>query len=133
MSQIGISYTPSGGSPVYNFVFSEFLDAEFPRAYQTNATFSQSANGSSILTGAPFRQKFIWAVSAPMLTSEATSFDEMFRAWDLDRSSGLAAAVGITDQTFGADVDTSAIFSTPPVFAWMSPVLTRVSFGLTEV
>ena len=133
MSQIGISYTPQAGSPVYNFLFSEFSGADLPRTYQQSAQFTQSANGTSIISGAPYRQKYIWAVSSPMTTAEAASFDAMFQAWDTDRAAGYAAAVGIIDETFGSQVNTSAIFSTPPAYNRMSPTHMMVSFGLTEV
>jgi len=133
MSQIGVSFTPDAGSPVYSFTFSEFSGAELPRTYQGNTTFSQSASGTSIITGAPYRQKYIWAISGPMTTAQAASFDAMFQAWDVDRSNGLAAAVGVTDETFGTTVNTSAVISTPPTYSRMSPTHTMVSFGLTEI
>lgn len=133
MSQIGVSFTPSGGSPVYNFVFDNFGDNALPRAYQSTASFSQSANGTSILSGPAYRQKYIWAFSSIIDTTEAAQFDTMFQAWDLDRSQGLAAACGVTDETFGATVSTSAIFSTPPTYVRMGPRLTMVAFALTEV
>jgi hypothetical protein len=133
MSQIGVSFTPNAGSPVYSFTFSQFSGADLPRTYQSTAAFNQSANGTSIITGAPYRQKYIWAVSAPMTTADAASFDAMFRAWDTDRSAGLPAAVGVIDQTFGATVNTSAVISTPPTYIRMSPTHMMVAFGLTEV
>lgn len=133
MSQIGISYTPSGGSPVYSFVFSEFSGADLPRTYQASTTFRPSSNGTAVLTGPSFRQKYLWAISGPLTKAEAEDFDDMFRAWDQDRSNGLAAAVGIIDQTFGGEVNTSAIFSTPPSYTRMGPNYVMVSFGLTEV
>jgi hypothetical protein len=132
MSQIGISYTPSSGGP-YNFLFSEFSGAELPRTYQASASFSQSSNGASILTGPSFRQKYIWAISTPMTKTAAADLDRMYRAWDLDRSNGLAAAVGVTDQLFSDSVSTSAVFSTPPSYSRMGPNHMMVSFGLAEV
>lgn len=133
MSQIGVSYTPSGGSPVYSFVFNEFGDNALPRTYQSTASFSQSANGTSILAGPAYRQKYLWVISSIIDTSVAAQFDVMFESWDSDRSQGLPAACGITDETFGAVVNASAIFSTPPSFVRMGPRLTMVSFALTEV
>ena len=133
MSQIGVSFTPNAGSPVYSFTFSEFSGAELPRTYQQTTSFTQSANGASIITGAPHRQKYIWAVSAPMLTTDAATFDAMFQAWDTDRASGLAAACGVVDETFGTTVNASAVISTPPSYRRMSPTHTMVTFGLTEV
>jgi hypothetical protein len=133
MSQIGVSFTPSGGSPVYSFTFDNFGDNSLPRAYQSTASFSQSANGTSILGGPAYRQKYLWVISSLITTVEAAQIDEMFQAWDTDRASGLAAAVGVTDTTFGTTVNASAIISTPPTYSRMGPVFTMVTFGLTEV
>lgn len=133
MSQIGISYTPSGGTPVYNFVFSEFSGADLPRTYQSSVTFNSSSNGAAIVSGPAFRQKYLWAISSPLTAAEAADFDAMFRAWDTDRSNGLSAAVGIIDQTFGDEVNSSAVFSTAPTYTKMGPNYFMVAFGLTEV
>ena len=133
MSQIGVSFTPSGGSPVYSFVFDNFGDNALPRNYQSEATFSQSANGTTILDGPSYRQKYIWAFSSIIPTAQAVQVDAMFQAWDADRSAGLPVACGITDETFGAVVTTSVVFSTPPTYVRMGPQFTMVAFGLTEV
>ena len=132
MSQIGISFTSSGG-PLYSFVFTNFGDTEMPRSYRSSASFSQSANGTTILGGPAFRQKYQWVLSSIVETVEAEQIDLLFQAWDADRAQGLPAACGIVDQTFGPDVSTSAIFVTPPSYNRLSPVLTLVSFGLEEV
>lgn len=133
MSQIGVSFTPSGGSPVYSFVFDNFGDNALPRTYQASASFDESANGTSIITGAAFRQKYIWAISSLIPTTQAVQIDTMFQAWDADRASGLPAACGVVDETFGATVTSSAIFSTPPSYSRLSPMFTLISFGLTEI
>jgi hypothetical protein len=130
---IGISYTPSGGSPVYSFLFDQFTPGELPRSYSNLASFSFSANGSSIMTGPANQQKRIWAISGPLPTAQAISFDAMYRSWDQDRGNGLAAAIGIIDQTFGPEISTSAVITTPPTYSRMGPVLTMVSVGLTEI
>lgn len=132
MSTIGVSYTPSGGSPVYSFVFDKFSDGALPRQYTNNASFSFSANGASIITGPSYSQKLIWAISSPLSESQAASFDAMYRAWDADRAAGLPAAVGIIDNTFGSSVNTSAVFSTAPSYSKFGPTHMMVSFGLTE-
>ena len=132
MSQIGVSYTPSGGSPVYSFVFDNFGDNALPRAYQATASFDQSANGTSILAGPAYRQKYIWVISSIIETPAAAQFDVMFQSWDTDRSQGLPAACGVIDETFGASISASAIFSTPPTYVRMGPRFTMVSFALTE-
>jgi hypothetical protein len=133
MSQIGVSFTPSGGSPVYSFVFDNFGDNAMPRNYQAGASFSQSVNGTTILDGPAYRQKYIWVISSLVDRTEAVQIDEMFQAWDTDRASGLPVACGVTDETFGPTVTTSAVFSTPPTYVRMGPKFVMVSFGLTEV
>ena len=133
MLQIGVSFTPSGGSPVYSFVFDNFGDNALPRNYQSEASFSQSANGTAILGGPSYRQKYLWAISSLIPTSQAVQIDAMFQAWDADRSTGLPVACGVIDETFGPTVTTSAVFSTPPTYVRMGPRFTMVSFGLTEV
>lgn len=132
MSSIGVSYTPNAGSPVYSFLFSEFVDDGLPRQYINTASFDFSANGASIITGPAYAQKHIWAISSLLSNAEAASFDAMFMAWDSDRAAGLPAAVGIIDETFGAQVNTSAVFSTAPTYSKFSHTHMVVSFGLTE-
>lgn len=133
MSQIGVSFTPSSGSPIYSFTFDNFGDNSLPRTYQSNVSFSQSANGTSILDGPAYRQKYIWTISSIVDTTYAVQVDAMYQAWDSDRSAGLPVACGVIDQTFGPEVNTSAVFSTPPSYVRLSPALTLVSFALTEV
>lgn len=133
MSQIGISYTPSGGTPVYNFLFSEFLGSELPRSYFGSSSFSFSGTGAAVISGSASAEKRIWAISSPLPLAEAESFDAMYRAWDADRASGLSAAVGIIDETFGVTVNSSAVFSTPPTYSKFGPYYMVTSFGLTEV
>ena len=133
MSQIGISFTPNAGSPVYNIVIDNFGGTEMPRSYQESAAFGRSLSGTSVLTGYAFRQKYMWAISTMMTKSDALEFDALFQAWDTDRAAGLAAAVGVSDTTWGATVNTSAVISTPPTYVRVSPTHTVVSFGLMEV
>ncbi len=132
MPAIGIAYSGSAGA--FNIVITNFGGNQFPRSYQESATFSQSANGASILAGPAFKQKYQWAISTIMLKADAEILQDMFESWDKDRSAGLAAAVGIVDETGpGADVSTNAIFATPPTFTRMGPLQLMVSFGLMEV
>lgn len=133
MSQIGLSYTPSGGSPVYNIVLGNFGDQAFPRTYLDSASFDQSASGATLLTGPAYSQKYQWVISSVVDTAIAEQFDAMFQAWDADRAAGLAVACGITDNTFGATVNTSVIFVTAPSYTYMGPAYTMVSFGLQEI
>jgi len=130
---LGISYTPVAGSPVYDITFTDFTDSSLPRTYMADASYDMSANGASILGGPAFRQKYIWTISCHQTPAKAQELDAMFRAWDIDRSDGYAAAIGIVDETFGSQVTTSALFSTPPSYVYISPSITLVSFGLSEV
>lgn len=132
MAQIGLSYTPSGGSPVYNIVLDNFGDQAMPRTYDGSASYSDSANGASILEGPAYRQKYLWAVSSLVTDTLALEFDEMFRAWDADRAAGLPAVCGVADTTFGPQIDTQVLFITPPSYTYMGPKLTMISFGLKE-
>ena len=95
--------------------------------------FSQSASGASIIGGPPYLHKYQWVISTIMDTTDALQFDAMFRAWDTDRAAGLNAACGISDETWGATVNTSAVFVSTPSYTRLSPILTLVSFGLMEV
>lgn len=130
---LGISYTPSGGSPVYNFQIDNFGDNAYPRTYVGAINYEMSASGANVLGGSAYAQKYQWVVSTIMDTTDALSFDAMFQAWDTDRAAGLTAACGIADQTFGTQVNTDAVFVTPPSYTRMGPNLTLVSFGLQEV
>jgi len=133
MAQIGVSFTPDAGSPVYNIVFDNFGSTDMPRVYQEGTEFSRSATGTNILVGPAFRQKYMWTITSVVVTSKAEEFDQMFQAWDADRSSGLPVALGVSDTTFGATVDTSAVISTSPTYLRLSPTHTLVSFGMMEV
>lgn len=132
MSQIGISFT-STDNTVHSFVFTNFGETDMPRSYQSTASFTLSANGTSILGGPAYRQKYQWVLSSIVEKEEALQIDALFQSWDTDRAQGLPAACGVTDQTFGAEVSTSAVFVTPPSYNRLSPRLTLVSFGLEEV
>ncbi len=129
---IGISYTSSDDTE-YNFQIDNFGDTAMPRSYIGSATFELSAAGANILGGPAFKQKYQWVISTLMPTPDALDFDVMFRAWDEDRSAGLTAACGVVDETWGPDVDTNAVFVTPPSYTRLSPRLTLVSFGMQEV
>jgi hypothetical protein len=130
---LGISYTPVAGTPVYDITFTEFTDTALPRMYMAEASYENSVTGASILSGPAYRQKYMWTISCHQTPVKAQELDDMFRAWDEDRSNGYSAALGIIDRTFGAEVSSSALFSTPPSYVYISPSITLVSFGLSEV
>ena len=130
---IGLSYTPDSGSPVYNILFKEFTSRDMPRSYLNNAAFSNSSNGTVILDGPAFRQKYAWAIDCHLTKVEAIELRDLFEAWDTDRSNGLPVACGLSDQTFGPQIDTSVIITTPPTFSYYSENLVIINIGLTEV
>lgn len=132
MSVIAVSFT-SSESDVYNFVFDKFIDDNLPRTWAESTNFSFSVNGSAILTGPARSQRHIWAISSPVANTVAADFDDMYKAWDLDRSAGLSVALGVIDQTFGATLTTNAVFSTAPSYSKFGGADMLVSFGLTEV
>ena len=132
--RIGISYTEQGGdSTVHSVLFENFLSEDLPRSYSGSASFSTSAGGSAVIDGPAFRQRYIWGISALVTPAEALALDSLFRDWDADRASGMAVAVGVTDELFGSVVNASAVFSTPPAFTRLSPSAWSVDFGLSEV
>ncbi|MBP47147.1 MAG: hypothetical protein CMH53_04345 [Myxococcales bacterium] len=133
MSAIGVAYASQSGGGTYNVVIDLFSGGEVARAYESTAQFSRGVSGQQIITGRPGRQKFIWAISGLLAEADAKELDDMFKAWDTDRSAGLAAAVGITDETLFDTLTSSAVFSTPPSFIRTGPNHLTASFGLAEV
>ena len=131
MSAIGIAYVQ--GATTYNLLVDTFSGSEVARTYDASVTFERGISGQQLIQGRPGRQKYIWAISAVLTAAEAETLDEMFAAWDGDRGAGLAAAVGVTDETLFLPVTTSAIFTTPPSYIRMNPYTYTVAFGLTEV
>ena len=132
MSSIGVAYAPQGGGS-YNVVIDLFSGGEVARTYESTASFQRGVSGQQLITGSPGRQKFIWAISGVLPESEAKDLDDMFKAWDADRATGQAAAVGITDETLFDTLTTAAVFSTPPSFIRTGPLHFTVAFGLVEV
>lgn len=130
---IGLSYTPDSGSPVYNILFKEFTSRDLPRSYLNNAAFSNSANGTVVLAGPAFRQKYAWAIDCHLTKADAIELRDLFEAWDADRANGLPVACGLTDETFGATINTSVLITTPPTFSYYSQSLVITNIGLTEV
>ena len=131
MKKIGLSYT-SQDSTVYDILIDNFGSEDMPRTYLSSANFSNSVSGTSLIAGPAYKQKYQWVISTLVPKETAEAFDEMFQAWDQDRASGLPAACGLVDQTFGPEVTASVIFITPPSYTCLSPRSYLVSFGLQE-
>lgn len=132
MSAIGVAYTSSSGDS-YNVTFDQFTEVELARSYVESTEFQRGVSGTQLIIGRPGRSKFLFAISAFVDEATAKDLDDMFRAWDVDRGKGLAAAVGVLDQTGFTDESCSAIFTTPPSFTKAGPNYYAVAFGLTEV
>lgn len=128
---VGIAYSSSGST--FNIVFSDFVDGALPRSYESQANFTRSASGTTALAGSGAQQKRIWAISAMLGEVKTLELDDMFRAWDADRARGIPAACGLTDETFGASLTVSVLFTTPPSFRWVSPTTFQVDFAVTEI
>lgn len=130
-SLAGISVTNSAGT----FKAQGFDGNEIARIYDGSSSFSRSAAGTQIVSGPTFRQKYIWAIACKCTETEALLLDTIFQAWDASRADGASAVVNVVDETFGPNVATTAVFSTPPSFTRSSNGgnIYSVSFGLTEV
>lgn len=132
MSALAVAFTTTTGS-TFNVTFKAFSGAELARTYDASVSFERSISGTQLIQGRPGRQKYIWAISSPLSEAEAQELDDMFQAWDEERSKGLAAAVGVVDETGLRYVSASAVFSTPPTYTRFGPKNYLVAFGLTEV
>lgn len=133
MATIALAYTPVGGGDTYNFEFKDFATSAFPRSYTDQGSFTISSTGATVMSGLPIRKRYQWTISAPLSKPQAEALDEMFRAWDADRAQGAVAALGVVDSTFGGILNTSAIFTSPPIYDLYGPSNVLVSFSLTEV
>jgi hypothetical protein len=132
MSAVAIAYSPQVGT-TYNFVFTEFLSDALPRSYVNSTNFDISALGTTILTGAPYQQKRIWAINALLPVTDLDSFEQMYKDWDMNRSQGNTVALGFTDATLGSIITATVVFSTPPTFSKFGPNYLAVAFGVTEL
>ena len=104
-----------------------------PRSYMGTISFDLSSNGASILGGPAYRNKYQWVISSLLSKADALALDALYQGWDTDRANGENAACGIIDETWGATVNTSAVFITAPSYVRMGPQYVLVSFGLQEV
>ena len=132
MSALAVAFTSVTGAS-FNITFNEFTGAELARTYDSSVDFERSISGTQLIQGRPGRQKYIWAISSPLSEADTRELDDLFQAWDEDRARGLAAAVGVLDETGFRSVSASAIFSTPPTYTKFGPTSYLVAFGLTEV
>ena len=113
-----------------------FSGDALPRSIVGQASLEFSALGAGIAQGPPKLQRRIWSVAAYATYTQCTTLIDLFNAWDAQRALGANdAEVSVTDQTFGATVNASGFFSTPPEIsrAGTSEEYYLLSFGITEV
>lgn len=131
---IGISFS-NGGGDYFEAVFDKFTQP--PRTYVQDSDLNFSVAGAAVVTGSSRPNRRTWAIAAYGTREDAFTIDEMYRAWDLDRSTGRAAVLGITDSTFVRDpsspISATAVFTAIPEFEQRSGNLWLISFGMTEI
>lgn len=132
MASFSIGYT-SQEEVLYEMTFRQFTTEEVMRTYQPTVNFERTIGGTNVLTGPAEVSKFIWGVSGVTDKAIGLQVDAMYRAWNLDRASGIAAAIAVLDETWGDIGTRSAVFTTPPSFAYVNNLYVIASFGLTEV
>ena len=134
MAGLAIAYTKqSSGSQTWNIVFKEFTTPDLPRQWENAASFQRSQTGALIQGGPRFQQKYIWTIDCLVDYEDAIKLDQLYKAWDYDRSVGKSVAVGITDATFGSAISTAATFASPPIITFAGPRKNLVNFGLVQV
>ena len=132
MASFSIGYTSQVGD-LYEMTFRQFTTEDVMRTYQPTVNFERTVGGTNVLTGPAELSKFIWAVSGVTDKAIGLQIDALYRAWNLDRAAGSAAAVAVLDETWGNIGTRSAVISTPPSFNYVSDLYVVASFGLTEV
>ncbi len=132
MSALAIAYTAQSGD-VVNITYRNFTTEEVMRTYAPTTAFQRTVGGTQVLNGPSNISKYIWAVSAITDRATALALQELYENWDYDRASGVSAAVGVLDETWGSNVNASAVFSTAPTWTYVTEYYVINTFGLTEV
>lgn len=130
---ITISYTGQQAQGVTAVTIKNFLGTTRPRGYQDNNSIDFAITGSTFITGPSYRNKYLWAVNTLLSSADADTLETLFENWDSDRGAGYTAAVNVVDATTTTTKNSSAVFSTAPVFERSGPNNWSVAFGLTEV
>lgn len=126
---MGIAITYS----TYSVTFDKFLDENLPRTYLEEGTLDYSLAGTTIIGGPSRVSKRIWAISGVLSTTDAQNLDAMYLSWLTAKSSGAAAVVALTDDTFTpTTINANTLFSTAPTYTSFAPALWIASLGLTE-
>jgi len=130
-----VTLTFTDGTKYYEASFDKFTSP--PRTYLESAGLSFSLAGSSVQQGRTKSSRMTWAIATYGTREDAFTIDEMYRAWDARRATGIVSVLGVTDQTFVRDtsspVTANAVFTSAPEFEQRAGDLYVISFGLTEV
>ena len=129
---ITISY---GGITV---LMDTFRGDVYPRQVMDGNDVQFSSTGTQLLVGPSRQARLIWTISAMVRRSEGFDFADLFAAWEVDRASGAAAVLAVTDQTNIRDganpIQTNAVFSASPQFSpGVGADFTWIEFGMIEV
>ena len=134
MGSIVISYTAQDGSnTTYSITFTQFSGEDLPRSFVGSFQFSNSANGSAIMSGPSVPQKRIWAISSQLEQGDVETIYNLFNAWDADRATGKPVGCNLQDTTFIETISTTVTFSTPPSFTKLGGYGFLVDFAVTEI
>jgi len=130
---INVSYR--GDNEVLEVAFDKFTST--PRSYVTINDLTFSVAGSAVQTGNSRAVRQTWAIAAYVDKETAHQLDEIYRKWDIARSEGKLAVLGVVDQTFVRDitkpVTATAVFTSPPTFDKRETNLWLAAFGMTEI
>jgi len=131
---IGITFTSIAGE-YYEASFHQFTTP--PRQYIGGADLTFSLTGSAIQSGNSRPNRMTWAIATYGSREDAYTIDEMYRSWDVQRSTGRPSVLAIADQTFVRNplepIIATAAFTAAPTFEQRSGDLFLISFGLTEI
>ena len=117
----------------YVVELDKFGSEDLPRSYGEGSGYTQSASGAPIVSGPSYNRKHIWAINTTLTVADAKNLNDMFKAWDRDRSTGVPSVIGIQDETLFDTINASAVFSTPPSFSMQGPAYYLVDMGLSEI
>jgi len=131
---IKVSYS-DGQTIALEVSFDKFTQT--PRSYVSINDLTFSVAGTAIQSGNSRAVRNTWAIATYVDAETAHTIDDIYKAWDVARSDGKVAVVGVVDQTFVRDItrpiETSAVFTASPTFDKRDGNLWLAAFGLTEI
>lgn len=135
----GVTISYISGQTTYSIKFTEFGD-QMPRSYIEAAGVNFSATGAISLTGQTRAARRLWTISSYVRPEIVYQLEDLYQAYEVERASGAAAAVAVSDETRrpegAAPITATTVFSTAPTFDLISnggDGIYLVTFGLTEI